>query len=34
MHRKVNGGKPITKDIEVKDGANTLDFTLDAPGAK
>jgi hypothetical protein len=34
MHRKVNGGKPMTKDIEVKDGSVSLDFTLDAPGAK
>ncbi|HXC98874.1 MAG TPA: carboxypeptidase regulatory-like domain-containing protein [Verrucomicrobiae bacterium] len=34
MHRKVNGGKPITKDIEVKDGDVSLDFTLDAPAPK
>jgi hypothetical protein len=33
-HRKANGGKPVTKDIEVKDGNVSLDFTLDAPGAK
>lgn len=34
MHRKAGGGKPVTKDIEVKDGDNTLDFTLNAPGAQ
>jgi plastocyanin len=30
-HRKASGGKPVTKDIEVKDGTATLDFVLDAP---
>jgi hypothetical protein len=34
MHRKINGGKPVSKDIEVTDGTASLDFTLDAPGAK
>ncbi len=34
MHRKASGGKPVTKDIEVKDGDNTLDFTLNAPGTQ
>jgi hypothetical protein len=34
VHRKAGGGKPVTKDIEVKDGDVSLDFTLDAPGAK
>jgi Carboxypeptidase regulatory-like domain len=31
VHRKASGGKPVTKDIEVKDGGTTVDFTLDAP---
>ncbi len=31
VHRKASGGKPVTKDIEVKDGGMTVDFTLDAP---
>lgn len=31
MHRKANSGKPVTKDIEVKDGENKLDFTLEVP---
>jgi Carboxypeptidase regulatory-like domain len=31
MHRKASGGKPVTKDVEVKDSGVTLDFTLDAP---
>jgi hypothetical protein len=30
-HRKASGGKPVTKDIEIKDSSVTLDFTLDAP---
>jgi hypothetical protein len=34
MHRKASGGKPVTKDIEVKDGDVSLDFTLNAPGAQ
>jgi hypothetical protein len=34
MHRKASGGKPVTKDIEVKDGNVSLDFTLDAPAPK
>jgi hypothetical protein len=34
IHRKASGGKPVTKDIEVKDSSVTLDFALDAPGAK
>ncbi len=29
VHRKANGGKPVTKEIEVKDGGNSLDFALD-----
>ncbi len=31
MHRKANDGKPLTKDVEVKDASVTLDFVLDAP---
>ena len=31
MHRKASGGKPVTKDLEVKDASATLDFVLDAP---
>ena len=31
LHRKANGGKPVTKDTEVKDGSVTLDFVLDVP---
>ncbi len=31
MHRKANGGKPVTKEIEVKDGDNKLDFSLEVP---
>jgi plastocyanin len=31
VHRKANGGKPVTKEIEVKDGDNKLDFTLEVP---
>lgn len=31
IHRKANGGKPVIKEIEVKDGANPLDFTLEVP---
>jgi hypothetical protein len=34
MHRKASGGKPVTKEIEVKNGDVTLDFTLNAPGAQ
>jgi hypothetical protein len=34
VHRKAGGGKPVTKDIEVKDGDVSLDFTLDAPAPK
>jgi hypothetical protein len=33
IHRKANGGKPVTKEIEVKDGANQLDFSLEVPKA-
>jgi plastocyanin len=33
VHRKANGGKPVSKEIEVKDGANQLDFTLEVPKA-
>lgn len=31
VHRKASGGKPVTKEIEVKDGGTAVDFTLDAP---
>jgi len=31
MHRKANGGKPVMKEIEVKDGNANLDFTMDVP---
>jgi plastocyanin len=31
IHRKANGGKPVIKEIEVKDGANQLDFSLEVP---
>lgn len=31
IHRKANGGKAVTKEIEVKDGPTTLDFTLEVP---
>lgn len=34
MHRKANSGKPVTKEIEVKDGENKLDFTLEVPAPK
>jgi hypothetical protein len=30
IHRKASGGKAVTKEIEVKDGNATLDFTLEA----
>jgi plastocyanin len=30
-HRKASGGKPVTKEIEIKDGSVTADFTLEAP---
>lgn len=31
FHRKANGGKPMTKDIEVTDAGTTADFSLDGP---
>jgi plastocyanin len=31
IHRKANLMKPVEKEIEVKDGANQLDFTIDLP---
>ncbi len=31
VHRKASGGKPVTKEIEVKDGNATVDFSLEAP---
>jgi hypothetical protein len=31
MHRKANGGKPVIKEVEVKDGNVTLDATLEVP---
>jgi hypothetical protein len=33
-HRKASGGKPVSKEIEVKDGATSVDFTLEAPAPK
>jgi len=30
-HRKANGGKPVEKEIEVKDGNVTADFSLEVP---
>jgi plastocyanin len=34
IHRKASGGKPVTKEIEVKDGNATVDFALQAPAAQ
>jgi len=34
MHRKANGGKPVSKEIEVKADGGKLDFTLEVPVAK
>jgi len=31
MHRKANSGKPVTKEIEVKDGDNKVDFAFEVP---
>jgi plastocyanin len=31
IHRKASGGKAMMKEIEVKDGNATVDFTLEAP---
>jgi len=33
MHRKANGGKPVSKEIEVKADGGKLDFTLEVPVA-
>jgi len=34
QHRKASGGKPVTKEIEVKDSGAVVDVTLDAPAPK
>jgi plastocyanin len=34
IHRKANGGKAMTKEIEVKDGNVAVDFSLAAPAAQ
>jgi plastocyanin len=33
-HRKANGGKPMSKEIEVKDGGAPVAFTLEVPKAQ
>ncbi len=34
IHRKANGGKPVSQEIEVKDGGAPVNFTLAVPPAQ